>query len=103
MRAGIFYSLQHSPIRGAAPMRVVPRRRFLEESLLAAGLAATASSAHAAARTTVIPTHRAGPNEAVRVAVVGVRGRGMEHIEGFSKVSDARIVAICDCDQNVIG
>src|SRR5208282_5460905 len=42
-----------------------------------------------------------GANDRVRVAICGVRGRGNDHIHGFSRVSRAEIVAICDVDENV--
>jgi predicted dehydrogenase len=77
------------------------RRQFLLESVIAAGLAATAAAPARADEPDDGP--KAGPNDAVRVAVVGVRGRGMEHVGGFGNVKDARIVAICDCDERVIG
>jgi predicted dehydrogenase len=43
------------------------------------------------------------PNDTLRIAVCGVRGRGMEHIEGWSKQKDVRITTICDVDQSVTG
>jgi predicted dehydrogenase len=82
-------------------MRAIDRRQFLQESLIAAGLAATTATAKAG--DDGAEAKKAGPNDALRVAVVGVRGRGMEHVNGFGGVKDARIVAICDCDKNVIG
>src|SRR5277367_343398 len=42
-----------------------------------------------------------GVNERVRVAICGVRGRGNDHIHGFSHVPGTEIVAICDIDENV--
>jgi len=44
-----------------------------------------------------------GANDRVRIAVVGIRGQGFSHIEGFSKVSNTEVAAICDVDENVIG
>jgi predicted dehydrogenase len=87
-------------------MRPIARRQFLQESLIATGLAATAAAARAdteEARQDPAPDDPVSPNEAVRVAIMGVRGRGMEQISGFAKQKHARIVAICDCDRNVIG
>lgn len=79
------------------------RRRFLQESVLAAGLASVAATPSARADDDEKPKAKAKPNDALRVAVVGVRGRGMEHIDGFGKQPDAKVVAICDVDRNVIG
>ena len=81
-------------------MRTVPRRQFLHESIIAAGFAAAAvPHVRAYGR----ESRMAGPNDVVRVGVIGVRGRGMDHIDGFGKVKDARVVALCDCDETVIG
>ncbi len=38
------------------------------------------------------------PNEAIRVAVIGLNNRGRSHIKGFSK----HVVALCDCDSRVL-
>jgi predicted dehydrogenase len=43
-----------------------------------------------------------GANDRVRIAVVGIRGQGFTHIEGFSDVPNTEVVAICDVDENVI-
>src|SRR5690606_34621986 len=39
----------------------------------------------------------------LRVAVVGVRSRGMSHVHGFAGKHNCEIVAICDADKDVIG
>jgi predicted dehydrogenase len=39
-----------------------------------------------------------GANDRVNVAVVGVRGRGREHIDLFAKAPGSRVVALCDVD-----
>ncbi len=41
------------------------------------------------------------PNETVRVAVLGVNGRGRSHIAGFTGVENCEVVAICDPDETV--
>jgi predicted dehydrogenase len=81
-------------------MRTQSRRTFLEEAAIAAAFTGMAAATRAKAGPA---PRRLGPNDAIRVAVVGTRGRGMDHIDGFLKQSDARIVAICDCDTTVIG
>src|SRR5262245_15996778 len=40
----------------------------------------------------------AGANDRINVAVVGVRGRGREHIDLFAKSPGSRVVALCDVD-----
>ena len=39
-----------------------------------------------------------GANEAIRLAIVGLRKKGKEHIKGFRAIPGVRIVALCDCD-----
>jgi predicted dehydrogenase len=39
-----------------------------------------------------------GPNDKIRVAVLGVNGRGKDHIGGFMAQKDAEVVALCDPD-----
>jgi predicted dehydrogenase len=43
-----------------------------------------------------------GANDRVRVAICGVRGRGNDHIRGYSKVPNAEIAALCDVDESVL-
>jgi predicted dehydrogenase len=75
------------------------RRQFLEDSMLAA------TAALAAGATSTAPVYAAdtstSPNEKLGVAVVGVRGRGMEHIKNFASRPDTEILYICDADENV--
>jgi predicted dehydrogenase len=40
-----------------------------------------------------------GANDRINVAVVGLRGRGRDHITSYSKLPEARIAAVCDIDQ----
>jgi predicted dehydrogenase len=42
------------------------------------------------------------PNETVRVAVVGVNGRGVVHAQNFSRLQNSEVAYICDVDANVI-
>lgn len=39
----------------------------------------------------------------LRVAVVGVNGRGMDHVRGYLDKADSSVVAICDADEAAIG
>ena len=77
------------------------RRLFLGQSLLAAAMATAGPLTPALSR--VLDGPKAGPNHILRVGVVGVRGRGRAHIGGFKKSPDSEVVAICDCDEGVIG
>ena len=44
----------------------------------------------------------ASPNDTVRVACVGVRGRGRDHIRAYSKMANVEIAAICDIDESIL-
>src|ERR1700693_4596555 len=41
-------------------------------------------------------------NDTVRVACVGIRGQGNEHIHEYSKMPNVEIAALCDVDENVL-
>ncbi|WP_420149773.1 Gfo/Idh/MocA family protein [Spirosoma sp.] len=51
---------------------------------------------------TYIPARAFGANDRVRVAVLGINGRGKNHIDGFSKLKDVEVVTLCDVDTNVL-
>ncbi|HYW78428.1 MAG TPA: Gfo/Idh/MocA family oxidoreductase [Thermoguttaceae bacterium] len=75
------------------------RRRFLEDSLLAAAVmsAAPASRVFAAQ-----DTPSKGPNEKLSAMIVGLNGRGSNHIGGMLSHSDqVEITYLCDPDENV--
>jgi len=42
----------------------------------------------------------AGANDRINVGVVGVRGRGRDHIDAFVHGPNARVAAVCDIDQS---
>ena len=43
-----------------------------------------------------------GANDRVRVAIVGLRGRGESHIEGYGALPNVEIAALCDVDDSVM-
>jgi len=73
----------------------ITRRAFLKRtSALAAG---------AAAWTAARPLRAApGPNDRVRVAILGCNGRGMNHIAAYLSLPNAEIAAICDVDSRAL-
>ena len=73
------------------------RREFLEQSLFAAAALSGGLPAVAAE-----PRRRVGPNDKVRVAVVGVHGQGQVHVGRWLSLPDVEIVAICDPDADVV-
>jgi len=76
------------------------RRRFLEDSMLATAAALAAgpvSSVLADDKSQAVKS----PNERLRVAVIGVRGRGGSHINAYAGGSQTEITYVCDADTNV--
>jgi predicted dehydrogenase len=74
------------------------RRDFLEQSLFAAAaasLAAVPSAAFAAEPS----ANKKSPNERLRIACIGVGGRGSEHIHEFGRNQHCEIVAVVDADR----
>lgn len=69
------------------------RRSFLKTSALTG--AAVAFSARSWAQV-------AGVNDDIRVAVVGLNGRGKNHIASLRAIKGVRIVALCDVDSAVL-
>ncbi|HRI79572.1 MAG TPA: gfo/Idh/MocA family oxidoreductase, partial [Cyclobacteriaceae bacterium] len=51
---------------------------------------------------TIIPASAFGANDKVQVAVLGVNGRGTDHIKGFGKQNNAQVVCLCDPDLVVL-
>jgi predicted dehydrogenase len=83
-------------------MNRISRRKFLEQSLLAAATAATSQAVLPGFALASAP-RKVGPNDRIRIGVIGVRGRGRAHIGAFKKSPDSEVVAICDPDEAVIG
>ena len=73
-------------------MPILTRRHFLQ------GTGTTALSLGLAPRK--VPLWQ--PNNEVRIACVGVRSRGGNHVQGFSRIKGVRVVAIVDVDQGVL-
>ena len=80
------------------------RREFLQQSAgISAILAGMSRGDFLSAAEPATAARRVGANDTLRVAVVGVNGRGMSHVGGFNNVNGCEIVTICDCDEAVIG
>jgi predicted dehydrogenase len=74
-------------------MKRVNRRTFLKRGSLATGAALT-----------LAPNARVlGANDDIRVAVVGIRSQGGNHIGWLRKLPGVRVVALCDADRDVLG
>ena len=71
-------------------MRRIARRDFIKSSV-AAGFSLALPFSHAR-----------GANDDIRVAVVGIRSQGSNHIKWFGKIPGVRVVAICDADKEFL-
>ena len=74
-------------------MSQLNRRTFIKNSALAAAVAGISAQTYA---------QSTGANGDLRVAVVGFRSRGLEHIKELKKIKGVRIVALCDVDAKVV-
>jgi len=43
-----------------------------------------------------------GANDRVRVAVIGVNGRGWDHVRGYQSLSGVEVAYLCDADERVL-
>ncbi|MBV9498166.1 MAG: Gfo/Idh/MocA family oxidoreductase [Acidobacteriaceae bacterium] len=68
------------------------RRSFLKAGAIAAAGITTAASAKKVL----------GANDRIRVAVIGVRGRGWDHVKGYKSIPGVEIAYFCDVDENVL-
>ena len=81
-------------------MHSITRRGFLEDSLLA-----TAALVAAAAPRVICAEEKpsGSPSNKVRVAVLGCRIRGKQHVAELVKVPDCEIAYVCDPDRDLAG
>jgi predicted dehydrogenase len=84
--------------------RKISRREFLSRGgQTAAGVVIAGSLASC----TSTPSRPAcargalGANEQINLAVIGIRGRGMDLAEGFAEIPNVRVKTICDIDENL--
>ena len=74
------------------------RRTFVEQALALAATAIAGSTTSASVRGDESRARKVGPNDKVRVAVIGVNGQGGAHLNEWLSLPDVEVVAICDCD-----
>ena len=76
----------------------VSRRDFVTHALAMTATACAGSQPAFLTATDTAVARPVGPNEKIRVAVIGTNGRGGEHIGEWLENPDTELVAICDCD-----
>src|ERR1700691_4396995 len=42
------------------------------------------------------------PNDTVRIAVVGLHGRGKDHLKEYARIANVEVAALCDVDESVL-
>jgi predicted dehydrogenase len=84
----------------------INRREFIHDSAALAALLAgigELSDLKAHAEKETKPVKKGDVNEQLRVAVVGVHGRGKDHVQSFAGKHNCIVATICDADQAVVG
>ncbi|HPD29642.1 MAG TPA: Gfo/Idh/MocA family oxidoreductase [Phycisphaerae bacterium] len=83
-------------------MRGITRRRFLEDSMLAAAAAAGGVAVgRGAFAAEPRRARKAGPNDQLRIACIGFRGQGQNHIKAYLGMDDVTVATLCDVDSNL--
>jgi predicted dehydrogenase len=85
-------------------MRSITRREFLLDSAALAALAGTAGLGDPLATAADKKTEKkVGANDQLHVAIIGVNGRGRDHVKGLAGKHGCVVTTICDADEAVIG
>jgi len=85
-------------------MSFLNRRDFIKDSAVLAALAAAGGVGKATAAAKSEKAAKAGDsNSQLRVAVIGVHGRGQTHVHNFAGKNNCVVAVICDADSAVIG
>ncbi len=85
-------------------MSFLSRRDFIKDSAVLAALAAAGVGGKASAAAKSEKESKSGDAASqLRVAVIGVHGRGQEHVRGFAGKHNCIVTTICDADSDVIG
>jgi hypothetical protein len=74
-------------------MDPMSRRRFIERSVATGALTTAASILPRALSAAAV-----SPNETIQVGVIGVGGKGLNHVDQLARIEGVRIVALCDVD-----
>lgn len=83
------------------------RRNFLKTAAAGAVMAAVPGTINASAipEPVIIPPEAKGANDRIRVAVLGINGRGKNHIEEIMDLAgkaNVEVAALCDPDMNIL-
>jgi predicted dehydrogenase len=85
-------------------MRSISRREFMHDSAAISAALAAASSLLGPLEAAEKKAARQGEaNDQLHVAVLGVHGRGRDHVNGFAGKHNCVVATVCDPDEAVIG
>ena len=70
------------------------RRKFIKATT-------TGSIGLATAPTILANSSWKGANDRVNVGVIGIRGMGQMHIQGYQAQENTEVIALCDIDKNM--
>jgi len=85
---------KESALLRRSQVKKITRRSFIRQSTAVVGVACAAASLPASSQAKV-----AGANNDIRVAVVGLGGKGRQHVGMFNRMKGVRVVALCDPDR----
>jgi predicted dehydrogenase len=69
------------------------RRKFIKQSAAAAAVLTIP---------TIIPAHAFGANDRINAAVLGLNGRGKNHVSGLMVQDNVQVTTLCDPDMNIL-
>ncbi|HSW45122.1 MAG TPA: Gfo/Idh/MocA family oxidoreductase [Phycisphaerae bacterium] len=81
------------------------RRSFLKQSAAFGAVAVAGSAAKGGEKRLplAMTTPRRGPNEELRIACIGIRSQGRNHIQAHAKGKNTKVVTLCDVDERLFG
>jgi predicted dehydrogenase len=82
----------------------ISRREFLGKTTQFAAGAVAAGMLTSCTRPTAVTSTKGGvigANDRINLAIIGVRGRGMNQAEGFARIPNVKIKTLCDIDANL--
>src|SRR5439155_16488397 len=84
-------------------MSLINRREFIRDSAALSALFASLGELNARPAKDAKAAKKGDIHDRLRIAVVGVNGRGRDHVKELAGRPDCLVATICDADQAVIG
>jgi len=77
-------------------------KKFTRRDILKATVPSSLAMMAMPTMPTIIPSTAFGANDRMRVAVIGINGRGKDHIKGFMSLDNVEVATLCDVDNVVL-